>query len=39
MKKVYRNGSLDAIKETDLDFPLDCPYTITEILERIIELD
>ena len=34
LKKLYRNASLDAAKETNLDFPSDCPYTITEILER-----
>jgi hypothetical protein len=39
LKKVYLNGSLDATKETDLDFPLDCPYQITEVLNRDIELE
>jgi hypothetical protein len=37
LKKVYRNAYLDAIKETDLDFPDICPYSISEILERQIE--
>ena len=39
VKKVYRNASLDATKETDIDFPSDCPYTIKEILEQIVELN
>jgi hypothetical protein len=36
LKKIYLNASLDATKETDLDFPLDCPYGITEVLNREI---
>jgi hypothetical protein len=39
LKKVYLNASLDATKETDLDFPLNCPYDITEVLSRDIELN
>jgi hypothetical protein len=39
LKKVYRNASLDASKETGLDFPHDCPYNIQEVLERAIKLD
>lgn len=39
LKKVYLNASLDATKETDLDFPSDCPYTITEVLNRDIEIN
>ena len=39
LEKIYLNASLDATKETDLDFPSDCPYKITEILDRVIELD
>lgn len=39
LKKIYRNASLDAAKETDLDFPPDCPYDIIEILEREVKLD
>ncbi|MGY6529686.1 MAG: DUF29 domain-containing protein [Cyanobacterium sp.] len=32
--KVYRNASLDAMKETGLDFPTVCPYSIDDILTR-----
>lgn len=32
LNKVYRIARLDAAKETELDFPKECPYTIEEIL-------
>jgi hypothetical protein len=32
--KAYRNARLDAAKETGLDFPENCPYSIQEIIER-----
>ena len=34
VEKMYRNARLDAIKETELDLPQDCPYQIQDILER-----
>jgi hypothetical protein len=39
IKKIYRNACLDAMKETELDFPADCPYSIPDILERQIKVD
>ncbi|AFY62357.1 DUF29 domain-containing protein [Synechococcus sp. PCC 6312] len=36
--EVYENARLDAYKETNLDFPKDCPYNIAAVLERPIEL-
>ncbi len=35
--KMYRNGRLNAIQETGLDFPKECPYQIKDILERDIQ--
>lgn len=35
--KIYRNAYLDAMKETGLDFPQNCPYSIAEILEREVK--
>ncbi len=35
--KIYRNACLDAMKETGLDFPESCPYSILEILEREVK--
>lgn len=35
--KMYRNGRLNAIQETDLDFPKECPYQIEDVLKRKIE--
>ncbi|MBD2395349.1 DUF29 domain-containing protein [Cyanobacterium aponinum FACHB-4101] len=32
--KIYRNACLDAMKETGLDFPESCPYSMAEILQR-----
>jgi hypothetical protein len=37
IKKIYRNAFLDAMKETGLNLPDICPYSIIEILERQIE--
>ncbi|MBE9056373.1 DUF29 domain-containing protein [Sphaerospermopsis sp. LEGE 08334] len=39
LKKAYLNASLDATKETDLDFPAECPYQISQVLNRDIELE
>lgn len=36
--QVYETGRLDAIAETDLDMPIDCPYVISEALNRDINL-
>jgi hypothetical protein len=38
IKKIYPNACLDAMKETGLNFPDICPYSIIEILERQIEI-
>lgn len=35
--KIYRNACLDAMKETGLDFPENCPYSIAEILQREVK--
>lgn len=35
--KMYRNAYLDAMKETGLDFPQNCPYSISEILQRQVK--
>lgn len=35
--KMYRNAYLDAMKETGLDFPQNCPYSISEILQREVK--
>lgn len=32
--QVYKTARLDAIAETDLDMPIDCAYTIGDVLER-----
>jgi len=32
--KIYRNACLDGMKETGLDFPESCPYSMAEILQR-----
>lgn len=39
VKKAYRNARLNATKETDLEFPIGCPYTIKDVLERPIILE
>ena len=33
VKKMYRIARLDAAKETGLDFPQECPYTIKNIID------
>jgi hypothetical protein len=33
--KMYRLARLDAAKETDLDFPKECPYNLQDILGNI----
>ena len=38
LEQVYETGRLDAIAETDLDMPMDCAYTIADVLERDINL-
>ena len=37
VEKMYRNGRLNAIQETGLDFPKECPYQIEDVLERDIQ--
>jgi Domain of unknown function DUF29 len=34
--KMYRTARLDAIKETGLDLPQECPYSIVDILQRSV---
>lgn len=34
--KMYRLARLDAAKETDLDFPKECPYNLQDILGNIV---
>ncbi|ANV89533.1 DUF29 domain-containing protein [Picosynechococcus sp. PCC 8807] len=36
--KAYVNARLNAIKETDLDYPLDCGYGVSDVLDRVVEL-
>jgi len=36
--QVYETGRLDAIGETGLDMPIDCPYVISDALSRDINL-
>ncbi|ANV87353.1 DUF29 domain-containing protein [Picosynechococcus sp. PCC 7117] len=38
LAKIYRLARADAIRETDLDFPKDCPYDIEDVLSRVISL-
>jgi hypothetical protein len=38
LKKEYRIARLNAAKETDLEFSVDCPYTIEDVLDRPIIL-
>ncbi|WP_055073742.1 DUF29 domain-containing protein [Pseudanabaena sp. 'Roaring Creek'] len=38
LNQVYETGRLDAIGETGLDMPIDCTYTIEDILERNVNL-
>ncbi|MGK7944186.1 MAG: DUF29 domain-containing protein [Microcystaceae cyanobacterium] len=39
LKKAYRNARLNAAKETDLEFPVSCPYQIEDVLERLLILE
>ncbi|MDG2991437.1 DUF29 domain-containing protein [Candidatus Synechococcus calcipolaris G9] len=39
INKMYRNARLDAILQTGLDYPQDCPYTIIDIMEKSIDLE
>lgn len=36
VEKMYRNGRLNAIQETGLDFPTECPYQVEDVLQREI---
>ncbi|MFZ9738930.1 MAG: DUF29 domain-containing protein [Prochlorotrichaceae cyanobacterium] len=36
--QIYGNARLEAFKETGLDFPLTCPYSIDDVLNRGISL-
>lgn len=38
INKVYKNARLDASQETDLEFPVNCPYQLADIIERLINL-
>ncbi|MBE9174968.1 DUF29 domain-containing protein [Synechocystis salina LEGE 06155] len=38
LAKMYRLARADAIRETNLDFPKDCPYGIEDVLNRVISL-
>ncbi len=38
LAKMYRLARADAIRETTLDFPKDCPYSIEDVLSRVISL-
>ena len=38
LRQVYRTARLNAIGETGLDMPVDCPYIISDVLERDIRL-
>ena len=38
LDETYVVASLNAQKETDLEFPVDCPYSIEDVLERPINL-
>ena len=38
VEKMYRNARLDAMEETDLDLPKNCPYSVEDVLESSIEL-
>jgi hypothetical protein len=39
LHQVYRTARLNAIGETGLDMPVDCPYIISDVVERDINLD
>lgn len=36
VEKMYRNGRLNAIQETGLDFSTECPYQVEDVLQREI---
>jgi hypothetical protein len=36
--KTYVNARLNAIKETDIDYPRDCGYGVFDVLDRDVEL-
>jgi hypothetical protein len=38
LEQVYENAKLEAFKETGLDFPSTCPYSIDDVLNRGISL-
>jgi hypothetical protein len=38
LNKTYSVACLDALKETGLEFPDNCPYSIEDVLERPISL-
>lgn len=39
LNETYVVASLNAQKETDLEFPANCPYSVEDVLERPINLD
>ncbi|MCA6572497.1 MAG: DUF29 domain-containing protein [Pseudanabaena sp.] len=39
LNETYVVASLNARKETDLEFPANCPYSVEDVLERPINLD
>ena len=39
LAETYVLARLNAQKETDLEFPVDCPYSIENVLDRAISLD
>lgn len=39
LQKIYRVARSDAMRETGLDFPKICPYSIKTVLERSIRLE
>lgn len=38
LDKTYAIAILNAMKETDLEFPSDCPYSVEDVLERPVSL-
>ncbi|MFN9175269.1 MAG: DUF29 domain-containing protein [Synechocystis sp.] len=37
--QLYENAKLEAFKETGLEFPLNCPFGIDEVLNRVVVLE
>lgn len=37
VNKMYRTARLDANKETRLEMPANCPYTVQDVFEKLIE--